>query len=411
MQEPSASPSAETIDAPPRTSWGLRIGLALFVLALVGGIAWLRVRNTSHGPGAGGPGGRGPGGESGPSPVRTIHPELRDVPIFLEGLGTVTPLETAVVRARVAGQLDRVLFTEGQDVHAGDVLAEIDPRPFRVRLAQAQAVLARDVAAVASARSVLARDEQLHAHELLSTADLEAQRGSVTALEATERADRAAVDSARLDLEYTHVTAPIDGRLGLRQIDPGNLVSTSDANGIVVITRVAPIAVLFTLPQDELGSVLDRMAVEPLAVEVLSRDGERSLATGHLSVVDNRIDPATGTIRMKAEIANDDRALWPNQLALVRMQLETRHGVMVVPDAAVQQGPDGSFVYVIADHHAQVRPVVIDRIVGDVAIIRSGLALTDEVASEGQSRLRPGGEVRLETDPPPTSTAGGHGRP
>lgn len=408
MQEPSATPSRENeTPPPPKTSWALRIGILLFVAAIVSGIAWLRVRNAPHGP-PGGAGGRGPGGEAGPAPVRTIHPELRDVPIHLEGLGTVTPLETAVVRARVSGQLESIDFIEGQPVHAGDVLAEIDPRPYRVALAQAQAVLARDAAALASARSVLARDVQLHEHQLLSTQDLETQQASVASLEATERADHAAVDSARLNLTYAHVTAPIDGRTGLRQIDAGNLVSSADATGIVVITRVNPISVLFTLPQDELGAVIDRMAEESLVVEILSRDGERTLAAGHLSVVDNRIDTATGTIRMKAVVPNDDEMLWPNQLVEIRMLLETRRGVLVVPDAAVQQGPDGSFVYVVVDHHAQVRPVHLDRIVDDLAIVRDGLSVTDDVVSEGQSRLRPDAEVRLESDPPPaTDVAGG----
>lgn len=411
MQEPSVSPpsrGAETPSVPEKTpsSWRARIGMLVFVLALVGAIVALRMHNAPSGRGGPG-GGRGPGGEAGPAPVRTIHPELRDVPIHLEGLGTVTPLETAVVRARVSGQLTRVLFTEGQTVHAGDVLAEIDARPFRVLLAQAQAVLARDSASLAAARRVLARDEQLHAHELMSTQDLEAQQASVASLEATERADRAAVDSARLSLEYARITAPIDGRTGLRQVDPGNLVSSADANGIVVITRVDPIAVLFTLPQDDLGDVLEHMAEGPLAVDVLSRDGARTLATGRLTVVDNRIDASTGTIRMKAEIPNESQALWPNQLALVRMQLETRRGVMVVPDAAVQQGPEGAFVYVVVDHVAHVRPLHVERVVGDQAIVTDGLALTDEVVSEGQSRLRPDAEVRLESDPPPASDASG----
>lgn len=388
-------------------SWGVRIGLLLLVAAIVGGIFWLRMRNTAGGPGGGGgPGGRGGGAEP-PAPVRTIHPHLADVPIHLEGLGTVTPLETSVVRARVSGQLERILFTEGQTVHAGDVLAEIDPRPFRVALAQAQAVLARDTASLTGARSVLTRDEQLHARDLLSTQDLEAQQASVAALEATVAQDRASVDSARLSLTYAHVTAPIDGRTGLRQVDAGNLVSSSDATGIVVITRVDPISVVFTLPQDELGAVQARMAQEPLVVEVLSRDGDRVLATGHLTVIDNRIDSATGTIRMKAEVPNGDDALWPNQLALVRMLLETRHGVLVVPDAAVQQGPDGSFVYVVVDHHAEVRTVHIERIVGDLALVRDGVTLTDEIVSEGQSRLRPDAVVRLESDPPPPTGAPG----
>jgi multidrug efflux system membrane fusion protein len=289
------------------------------------------------------------------------------------------------------------------------VLAEIDPRPFRVALAQAQAVLARDQASLVSARSVLARDEQLHAHELLSTQDLEAQQATVASLEATERADRAAVDSARLSLDYAHVTAPIAGRTGLRQIDPGNLVSSADPNGLVVITSVDPIAVMFTLPQDDLGSVVTRMAEEPLQVDVLARDGSRTLATGRLAVIDNRVDGATGTIRLKAVVPNEDETLWASQLVEVRMLLETRHDAMVVPDAAVQQGPDGAFVYVIVDHRAHVRAIHVERTVGDLAIVHDGLAVTDEVVSEGQSRLRPDAEVRLETDPPPPSGPGGGG--
>ena len=414
MDEPAPSPPRENESAPAPTpskaSWGVRISLVLVLVAIVLGIVGLRLRNAASG--GGGPGGSGrggPGGEQGPTPVRTIHAELRDVPIHLEGLGTVTPLETATVRARVSGQLERVLFTEGQDVHRGDVLAELDARPFRVALAQAQAVLARDQASLAAARTTLDRDRQLHAHELLSTQDLEAQEASVASLEATERADRAAVDSARLSVEYARVVAPIDGRTGLRQVDPGNLVSSSDANGIVVITRVDPIAVVFTLPQDELGPVLDRMHEGALAVDVLSRDGARTLASGHLAVVDNRIDTATGTVRMKAEVPNGTEALWPNQLAPVRMLLETRHDALVLPDAAVQQGPDGAFVYVIVDHHAQVRPVHVERIVGELAILIDGVTVTDEVVSEGQSRLRPDAEVRLETDPTPGPGGSGEG--
>ncbi|MFO0684959.1 MAG: efflux RND transporter periplasmic adaptor subunit [Sandaracinus sp.] len=422
MDEPAPSSPRENESAavPAKASWGVRISLVLVVVAIVLGIVGLRMRNAASGGGGPGGGRGGPGGEQGPTPVRTIHAELRDVPIHLEGLGTVTPLETATVRARVSGQLDRVLFTEGQDVHAGDVLAELDARPFRVALAQAQAVLARDQASLAVARTALERDRQLHAHELLSTQDLEAQQASVASLEATERADRAAVDTARLSVEYARIVAPIDGRTGLRQVDAGNLVSASDANGIVVITRVDPIAVIFTLPQDELGPVLARMHEGELPVDVLSRDGVRTLASGHLAVVDNRIDTATGTVRMKAEVPNGEQTLWPNQLVEVRMRLETRRGALVVPDATVQQGPDGAFVYVVVDHHAQIRPVHVERIVEDLAILIDGVTLADEIVSEGQSRLRPDAEVRLESDrsegapeagpagerPPPPSGAG-----
>jgi len=396
-----------------RARWGVRIGLALVAVLLVLGIVALRLRNEAAGggarggPGGGGPGGRGAGGQA-PAPVRTVHPELRDVPIHLEALGTVTPRETAVVRARVSGQLDRVLFTEGQAVHAGDVLAELDTRPFRVALAEAQAVLARDQASLAQARATYTRGTQLHAHELISTQDLEAQAASVATLEATTRADRAAVDRARLDLSYARVVSPIDGQTGLRQVDPGNLVSSADANGIVVVTRVDPIDVVFTVPQDELGAVRAHMQAAPLTVEVLAREGDAPLATGRLTVIDNRIDTATGTVRMKAEVPNDTETLWPNQLVEVRMLLETRRGALVVPDAAVQQGPDGAFVYVIVDHHAVVRPVHIERIVGELAIVAEGVTPADEVVSEGHSRLRPDAEVRLEGDPVPGAPGAGN---
>jgi multidrug efflux system membrane fusion protein len=405
LREPE--PLRELVSSTPsgRARWGVRIGLGIVVVAIVLGIVGLRLRNQSAG-GGGGPGGLGggPGGRGGgqgPAPVRTIHPELRDVPIHLEALGTVTPRETAVVRARVSGQLERILFTEGQDVHAGDVLAELDARPFRVALAEAQAVLARDQASLAQARATHTRGTQLHAHELISTQDLEAQAASVATLEATTRADRAAVDRARLDLTYARVVSPIDGQTGLRQVDPGNLVSSADANGIVVVTRVDPIDVVFTVPQDELGAVRTHMQREPLVVEVVSREAAQPVATGRLTVIDNRVDTATGTVRMKAEVPNDTEALWPNQLVEVRMLLETRRGALVVPDASVQQGPEGSFVYVIVDHRAVVRPVRIERIVGELAIVAEGLTITDEVVSEGHSRLRPDAEVRLEGDPPP----------
>jgi len=409
MPEPSAisTVASETTVPKAKASWGLRIGLFLFVLAMIGGVVYLRIRNGVAG--VGGPGGRGPGAEQGPSPVRTVHPELRDVPIHLEGLGTVTPLETAVVRARVAGQLESVSFAEGQLVHEGDLLAQIDPRPFRVMLAQAQAVQARDEASLASARQVLTRDEQLRAHELLSTQDYEAQQASVAALQATVSADHAAVESARLNLQFTRIVAPIDGRTGLRQIDPGNLVSSSDSNGIVVIASVDPIAVVFTLPQDDLGDVVAHNHDSPLPVDIMARDGHTVLAQGHLSVIDNRIDPTTGTIRMRAQVPNDHDALWASQLVGVHMLLETLDDAMVVPDAAVQQGPDGPFVYVIVDHHAQVRPVHVDRVVDGLALIHDGLQLTDEIVSEGQSRLRPDAEVRLESDPPPRSGAPAEG--
>jgi len=394
--EPSPdAPSTGTNSARPSGARSRWVGALLVLGAVVAGVVAWRARDSERGPG------RARRGEAGPPAVRTVHPSTRDLPIHLEGIGTVTALQTAVVRPQVAGPLVRMPFREGELVREGDVLAELDPRPFRVELAQAEAVLSRERAALAAARAVLDRDRRLQARELLAIQDLEAQQASVDALEATERAARAAVDRARLEVGYAQVRAPFDGRVGLRRVDPGNVVSPSDADGLVVITQVEPIAVVFSLPQDDLAAVRARMAVEALPVEVFASGREAPLAVGRLTVIDNRIDPATGTVRVRAEVDDAAGALWPNQLVEVRVLLETRAGVMVLPDATVQHGPEGPFVYVVVDGHAQVRPVQIERTVDDLAILSSGVTVTDDVISEGQSRVRPGGEVQREGDAGP----------
>lgn len=330
-----------------------------------------------------------------PVPVQVVAAAQRDVPIWLEGLGTVTAYNTVVVRARVEGRLDAVVFREGQPVHRGDVLAQIDPRPFQIQLRQAEAVVARDRANLALARRTLERSRALLAQNFVAQTDADTAQATVEQLQATVRADEAVSASARLSLDYARVTSPIDGVTGLRQVDVGNVVHANDANGIVVVAQVDPIAVLFTLPQDDLPRVAAQMARGPLPVEVFSRDGEARLAAGELTVIDNLINQATATVRLKAVFPNAERTLWPDQFVTARLLLMTRRNALVVPSASVQRGPQGTFVYVVgADQRAAMRPVQVDRIEGDLALIRDGISPGEQVVSEGQGRLRAGARVQ-----------------
>jgi multidrug efflux system membrane fusion protein len=327
-------------------------------------------------------------------PVTEGRAETRDVPIWLSGIGSVQPLNTVTVKVRVDGQLDRVAFTEGQDVHKGYVLAQIDPRSFRAQLKQAQANKAKDEAQLANARLDLDRSTRLEAKGAASKQSLDTQRAQVAALEATIEADQAAVEMAQLQVEFSTITAPLSGRTGLRLVDPGTVVHASDANGLVTITQMQPIAVLFSVSQDELPDVLAAMARGEPVVVAYSRDGERPLATGKLVFADSQVDQSTGHVKLKALFDNSDRALWPGEFVDARAQVATVNAAIIVPARAVERGQNGTYVFRIEpDDTVEVCPVTVGHVAEGTAIITDGLAPGDRIVVDGHYRLQPGARV------------------
>ncbi len=317
-----------------------------------------------------------------------------DVPIWFDGIGTVQAFNTVTVRARVDGELQRVSLQEGQLVKAGDLLATIDSRPLQAQLAQAQAKKAQDEAQLANARRDLERNMNLK--EFASRQTVDTQRALVAQYEAQIRADEAAIEAVQVQLNYTTITAPISGRIGLRNVDQGNVVRASDQSGIATITQIQPIAVLFTLPEKQLQAVLAAQAQGPVKVEAQDREGRRVLDTGKLSVVDNLIDTGTGTIRLKAEMPNDPQKLWPGQFVNVRLLSTIRRGATTVPATVVQRGPQGTYAYVIKDDlTVEQRPIKVARQEENKAIIDEGLTPGERVVVDGQYRLQPGSKVRI----------------
>jgi len=380
----------------------LLLALALVVAAALVG-AWIYYDKTRGGEAAAQPQGktgtgkgRGKGGDGGPIPVVAGAAELGDVPIYLSGLGTVVPMRTVVVRSRVDGELIRVNFTEGQYVKEGDLLAQVDPRPFQVQLDQAEGQLIKDQALLANARIDLERYRTLFQQDSIAKQQVDTQAALVQQYEGTVRTDRAVTDNARLQLSYARITAPISGRLGLRQVDPGNIVHAADANGVVVITEVQPVTVVFTLPQDNLPAVMQRVKSNAkLAVEAWDRGFRVKLASGELLTVDNVIDITTGTVKLKAKFSNADLALFPNQFVNARMLLDTRRGVITIPGAALQRGSQGSFVYVVKDDNTvSVRPVKLGAGDGERVAVESGVAAGERVVVDGMDRLREGARVQ-----------------
>ncbi|HEY4016676.1 MAG TPA: efflux RND transporter periplasmic adaptor subunit [Polyangiaceae bacterium] len=340
-------------------------------------------------------------------PVLTAKVMQRDVPVWLDGLGNVSAFYTVTVKTQVDGRVDRVLFTEGQHVKKGDMLLQIDPRPFAIQLESAQAALERDNANLKNARVNLDRYKTLSAQNLIAVQQMTDQQAAVDQQQAQVRADQSQIDSARLNLDYARITSPIDGVTGVRLVDPGNIVHASDQTGLVVVTQLDPIAVFFTLPEDDLPSIHDAMAKGELGVQALSRNGEKPLGDGKLSVIDNEINQATATIRLKAIFPNPQSALWPNQFVKARLRLSTRVNAIVVPAAVVQHGPQGTFAYVVgADSTAAVRPVTVEAIQGEVAIISKGLQVGEQVVTDGQAQLRPGAKVAAKAAPAPGSKSG-----
>jgi membrane fusion protein, multidrug efflux system len=382
--------------APPRRSSGRRgraIALVAACVLLVGGLIALRARGARQATGGASPA-RSPDVQARPVSVSATRVERRDVPIFLDGLGNVTAFKTVTVKTQVDGRLDQVLFREGQAVRQGQVLAQIDPRPFQIQLHQAEGALARDEAQLKNARLNVERDRQLVAQKLIAQQQLDADVALAGQLEGAVQVDKAAIETARLNLDYARITAPLDGVTGIRVVDPGNVVHASDPNGIVVITQLDPIAVLFTLPQDQLTPVAEQLARGRMSVEAYSRDGSTLLGKGQLALIDNQINQATSTIRLKAIIPNPRRLLWPNQFVNVRLRLTTQAGALVMPATAVQRGPSGIFVYVIgSDSTVALRPIVLGSTQGDVAIVARGVQEGERVVVDGQNQLRPGSRV------------------
>jgi membrane fusion protein, multidrug efflux system len=334
-------------------------------------------------------------------PVAAVPVRTGDMPVYLRGLGSVVGYNTVTVKSRVDGQLIAVHFREGQFVHKGDLLAEIDPRPFQAQLEQAQGALARDQAQLNNANTDLARYRSLWQRGIIAKQQYDTQSASVGQYEGTLQADEAAINSARLQLTYARITAPIAGRMGLRMVDAGNIVHASDANGLAVITQMQPIAVLFTIPADNLPPVLGKLrAGARLQVEAYDRADREKIATGSLLTVDNQIDATTGTSRLKAVFSNSDGALFPNQFVNCRLLLDQKRGAILVAAAAIQRGPQGAYVYVIKpDKTTEMRKVAPGISEGSDVVIDTGLAAGELVVVDGQDKLQEGSRVQVRTQP------------
>jgi len=328
-------------------------------------------------------------------PVVTSVARIGNQPIYLIGLGTVTPFETVTVRSRVDGQLMSVGVKEGQMVSADDVIAQIDPRPFEVQLLQAQGQLERDQATLANAKVDLQRYTILYSQDSIPKQQLDTQISLVNQLEAAVKSDQGLVEAAKLQLVYARITAPVSGRVGLREVDPGNIVHVTDTNGLFVITELQPISVIFNISQDSIDPVLKRLrANQSLAVDAFDRDFKTKVSKGTLLTIDNQVDVNTGTVRFRATFQNKDNALFPNQFVNARLLVDTHKGVVLVPAAAVQRGPQSSFVFVVkSDQTVETRNVVVGPIVEDVAEIDKGLSANETVVTEGVDKLQPGMRV------------------
>lgn len=384
------------------------------VLAAGGGAKWWSKKKTEQEQMAamGGPGGR-PGGLGGPGarrpgagafgsqtmPVGVATAQVQNVDVFLNGLGSVTPTATATVRARVDGQLMKLHYKEGQVVKAGELLAELDPRALQAALTQAEGQLARDRALLASARLDLNRYQTLLSQDSIASQQVDTQAALVKQYEGTVKADEGSVASARLQLSFTRVTAPISGRLGLRQADVGNNVTTSDTNGLVIITQLQPITAIFSIPEDNIPKVLQQLqSGRKLPAQAWDREQKKKLADGVLLTIDNVVDSTTGTVKLKAQFPNTDYALFPSQFVNIRLQLKTEKGATVIPTAAIQRGAKGLFVYVVKqDNTVTVRPVKTGPVQDDQTVITDGISAGETVVIDGIDRLREGAKVEAVT--------------
>lgn len=374
----------------PRRSKG-RVRLVLFGtgLLLVGGLIALGVPRPERSIAAAPP-------PPGAITVQSAVAATADVPVYLTGLGTVQAFYTVTVSPRVDGQLTKIAFTEGQTVKQGDLLAQIDPRPYQASLDQAVATRGKDAAQLANAQHDLERYITLAPENFTSKQVLDTQKALVAQLTAQAKGDQAAIDLAKTQLDYATITSPINGRTGIRQVDPGNNLHAANNTGIVVVTQVQPISLIFTLPEDDLADLNDALAVGKVPVAALSRDGKTKLSAGELLLIDNQIDQATGTIRLKATFANADNHLWPGEFVNAQVLVGTKHDALTVPSAAIQRGPSGVFAYVVTpDSTVESRKLKIAEDTNGVTIVTDGLQPGDRVTTNNEYRLQPGVKVKL----------------
>jgi len=395
----------KTVDAPPpvhkvevKTAKKRRILPWIVLLAIAGGATYLFPKITQMAPQQTGKKGGGKGGDPNrPVPVVAAAAKRGDMPVYLNGLGSVQAFYTVQLRTRVDGQIMKVYFQEGQLVKEGDPLIEIDPRPFQVQREQAEAQQAHDDALLANAKLDLQRYEVLFSQEAIPKQTLDTQTATVNQIQATLKSDQAAIDNAQLQLTYAHIISPITGRIGLRQVDPGNIVHASDSNALAVITQLQPIAVIFNIPEDSLPSVTKKIAAGvKLPVFAYDRDLKTRLASGTLETIDNQIDQTTGTVKFKGVFENKDLSLFPNEFVNARLLLDTQRGATIIPTAAIQRSPQSTFVYVVKDDNTvEVRNIAVGITEGDEASINSGLEPGDRVVIDGIDKLQEGSKVSV----------------
>jgi len=394
--------------------------LVVLGILIVGGFWYYRAHTKaqdSAASAAGGTGGSGKGKGAGAGgyavPVVVATAQSGDLPVFFNGLGNVTPLNTVTVRSRVDGQLINVAFKEGQFVQQGELLAEVDPRPFQVQLEQAEGQLAKDQAARHDAEVNYERFKLLFKEGVIPQQQLDTQQAQVGQFDGAIKTDQGQIDNAKLQLNYCHITSPISGRVGLRLVDPGNIIHATDASGLVVITQVQPISVVFSLPQDQLPPVYDKLRKGvQLQVDAYDRDNTYKITSGKLLTIDNQIDPTTGTYKLKSVFDNRDNALFPNQFVNVHLLVDTRKGLTLVPVPAIQRGPQGTYVYVVGQGNiVNIRPITIAQTTGNTAGLSSGLKPGEIVVTDGQDKLQDSSKVVPNTSPTGDVSSGSSAAP